>query len=286
LFVYLAHDAPVAVVLRRGPSDWARLSVWNTDTDTIEHGQWLKGRIYERRSDLSADGSLFCAFVRQSGIRPGKVADSWIALSRPPYFSALAVWFVGGTYHTGGFFPERSSVWLGFTNETAPDLGAKPDWLHVTPPQAIAYIDGTLDWPDRTVHFNRLVRDGWALDANATHQTMWKRRHSRLPVVLHMLQSYEGPAEFGGPYRVEYSIWDEAAQRERPIGKATWADWDHRGRLIVAREGQLLEWSLHGDAPRSIADITGQAPDPQAPPKDVLTWPEPPIDGQPPAGAP
>ena len=63
LFVYLARTAPVAAVLRRGPTDWARLSLWRTDTDTFEHGQWIKGRIYERRSDISSDGSLFAAFV-------------------------------------------------------------------------------------------------------------------------------------------------------------------------------------------------------------------------------
>ena len=56
LFVYLAREAPMAVVLRRGPTDWARLSLWHTDSDRVEHGQCLKGRVYERRSDLSADG--------------------------------------------------------------------------------------------------------------------------------------------------------------------------------------------------------------------------------------
>ena len=69
LFVDVAREAPVAVVLRRGPTDWARLSLWHTDTDTFEHGQWIKGRIYERRSDVSADGRLFVACVRQSGSR-------------------------------------------------------------------------------------------------------------------------------------------------------------------------------------------------------------------------
>src|SRR2546423_531311 len=92
LFVYLAREAPIAAVLRRGPTDWCRLSLWRTNLDTFEHGQWLKGRVYERRCDISADGSLFVAFVRQSGGRDrgGKSADTWVAISRPPYFTALA----------------------------------------------------------------------------------------------------------------------------------------------------------------------------------------------------
>ena len=64
LFVYLASEAPIGVVLRRGPSAWTRLSVWHTDTDTFEHGQWFRGRVYERRSDVSPDGALFAYFAR------------------------------------------------------------------------------------------------------------------------------------------------------------------------------------------------------------------------------
>src|SRR5438067_8008216 len=103
LHVYLAQHAPVGVVLRRGPAAWARLSLWRTDSDTFEHGQWLHGRVYERRCDVSADGSLFVAFIRASAARPraGGQADTWLAISRPPYFSALALWWIGGTYCTG-----------------------------------------------------------------------------------------------------------------------------------------------------------------------------------------
>src|SRR5438270_7076744 len=115
LHVFLAHDAPIGVVLRRGPSAWARLSLWHTDTDSIEHGQWLHGRVYERRSDLSPDGALFAAFIRSgvAGARPGQQEDSWIAVSRPPYFSALALWWVGSTWCSGGFFTDRGSLWVG-----------------------------------------------------------------------------------------------------------------------------------------------------------------------------
>jgi hypothetical protein len=85
LSVYLAREAPVGVVLRRGPNDWTRLSLWHVDDDRFEHGQWIKGRVYERRSDIAPDGSLFAAFVRQSGGRHGTAAaDSQVAISRPP----------------------------------------------------------------------------------------------------------------------------------------------------------------------------------------------------------
>jgi hypothetical protein len=265
LFVYLARRAPVAVVLRRGPTDWARLSIWHTDTDRIEHGQWIKGRVYERRSDLSADGTLFAAFVRQSGNR-NRGADTWIALSRPPFFTALAVWFVGGTYHTGAFFPADDELWLGFMKEAPPDVGVKPPSLRIAPPQPIPYIDGTGEWTERTVHFNRLLRDGWRLVDREPYATIWERPHPAGTMTLSMVHAWEDFRRFGGPYAVDYSV-TAADGTEHNLGEATWADWDQQGRLAAARGGQLCVW----DATRGwtvIEDFNGQQPDPRpAPPE-------------------
>jgi hypothetical protein len=274
LFVYLARKAPVAVVLRRGPTDWARLSVWRTDLDTFDHGQWIKGRIYERRSDVSSDGSLFAAFVRQSGGgRPGQQprADSWVAISRPPYFTALALWFVGGTYHTGAFFPDDGSFWAGF-GSAPPDIGKTPPWLKMTPPKEISYVDGTAEWTDRTVHFNRLLRDGWTRIENETSRTKWLRTHPALPMTLAMSQRFESFQNYGGPYVVEYTVRSQPDNAEISLGTPSWADWDQQGRLILARHGQLLAWSVDRGE-QIIADFNDQAPDPAAAPDWAQRWP-------------
>jgi hypothetical protein len=63
LYAILARKSSVAVVFRRGPSNSVLLTQWNTDNDTFEHGQWLRGRIYERRCDLSPDGALLLYFA-------------------------------------------------------------------------------------------------------------------------------------------------------------------------------------------------------------------------------
>jgi hypothetical protein len=273
LFVFLARNAPVGVVLRRGPSDWARLSLWNTNTDRIEHGQWIKGRIYERRSDLSPDGSLFAAFVRQSGGRlggPGR--DTWVALSRPPFFSALAVWFIGGTYYTGAFFPEPRTLWLGFLDPTPPDIGEKPGWLRMASPRGIPYVDGTGEWTERTVHFNRLLRDGWRLLEKEPGATIWERPHPSESLTLQMIHILDDFRIFGGPYVVEYSLRGDR-RPPVPLGRATWADWDQQGRLVLAREGQLFVWE-DGRGVRTIADFNDQAPDPQPAPEWATRWPD------------
>jgi len=268
LFVYLARDTPVGVVLRRGPSDWARLSVWHTDTDRIEHGQWIKGRVYERRSDVSSDGSLFAAFVRQSGGHGA--SDTWVALSRPPYFTALALWFIGGTYYTGAFFPRPNTLWLGFMNEPRPDVGGKPDWLSIAPPRDVPYVDGTSEWTERTVHFNRLLRDGWQLLDKEPYATTWERRHPHEPLTLTMVHTFDDFRTFGGPYVVEYVVRPDGGP-EHVLGRATWADWDQQGRLALAQGGRLLTWNA-GRGLQLIADFNDQSPDPQPAPEWATRW--------------
>lgn len=200
--------------------------------------------MYERRSDLSPDGELFAAFIRQSGGSPRRHpggADTWIALSRPPNFTAVALWFIGGTYYTGAFFPDARQLWLGFMDDVPPDIGMRPAGLTIAPPRQIAYIDGTAEWTERTVHFNRLLRDGWHLLDKDTYATLWRRPHAANGCTLTMLHVVDDFRTFGGPYVVDYSVTD-ADGSEHAIGRATWADWDQQGRLVVARDGSLFTW--------------------------------------------
>lgn len=81
LYCILARDAPVAVIFRRGPNKRVLLLLWRTDTDQFYEGQWLKGRIYERRCDLSPNGTRLIYFAANYK-RP---YFSWTAVSRPPF---------------------------------------------------------------------------------------------------------------------------------------------------------------------------------------------------------
>ena len=63
LHVILAREAPLAVVIRRGPAKQVCTVLWNRRTDEFTLGQWLKGRIYEDRCDLSPDGRYFIYFA-------------------------------------------------------------------------------------------------------------------------------------------------------------------------------------------------------------------------------
>jgi len=43
MFVLLAREANVGVILRRGPAQWWRLTLWDTQQDRFEGGQWFRG---------------------------------------------------------------------------------------------------------------------------------------------------------------------------------------------------------------------------------------------------
>jgi hypothetical protein len=265
LHVYLAAEAPIAVVLRRGPSRWVRLSLWHTDTDMFEHGQWFAGRVYERRCDLAPDGSLFAYFAHKAGGGPDVAVDSWAAVSRPPWFTALALWEVGTTYFAGGYFKDARRLALGYQN-AAPDRGTVPRWLGLT--STLPYVDRTREWTDRAVHISRMLRDGWLPDTTPdASDAIWSRaRPSGGATLVQRASAASTPFARVTAYAVD------VGSSRTELGDATWADWDQRGRLVLARDGRLIEVALDGSE-RVIEDFNGQTPDPQPSPAWARRWP-------------
>lgn len=114
LFVIVARDAPVALVVRRGPAAWTQLTRWDTDYDAFTPGAWFRGRIYEQKCDLSPDGLLFVYAAFQGGRLGTTYTQSWTAVSRPPWLHALTLWPMGTTYGGGGrFVDDRRLVLRG-----------------------------------------------------------------------------------------------------------------------------------------------------------------------------
>ena len=81
LHVLLASKAKVGLVIRRGPSKSVCTILWDQDHDTFRLGQWMRGRIYERRCDLSPDGTRFIYFA-MNGRWQSDTKGSWTAISR------------------------------------------------------------------------------------------------------------------------------------------------------------------------------------------------------------
>jgi hypothetical protein len=121
LFVIMARTARLAVVLRRGPSEWCHLIQWDTHRDVFTPGAWFHGRIYEDKCDLSPDGKLFVYAAFKGGKLGTGYTQSWTAISRPPWLHALALWPFGTTYGGGGRFVDDRRVILRGASELHPD---------------------------------------------------------------------------------------------------------------------------------------------------------------------
>jgi hypothetical protein len=111
IHVLFASDAPMGIVIRRGPSKQVATVGWNRSTDQFTIGQWLKGRIYERRSDLSPDGKHFIYFA-MNGKWKSETKGSWTAISRAPYFKAIGLWSKGDCWQGGGLFKGAKHYWV------------------------------------------------------------------------------------------------------------------------------------------------------------------------------
>lgn len=128
-FVIMARDAPVAAVIKRGPSDWYQVLRWDTTDDTITEGAWFRGRIYPEKCDLSPDGELIVVFCHQGRKVGTSYTDAWTAVSRLPWLHALALWPQGTTYGGGGRFLDDRRLAIRSHAEAHPDH--PPDGLVV-----------------------------------------------------------------------------------------------------------------------------------------------------------
>jgi hypothetical protein len=123
IFAIMAAEAPVAAVLRRGPSAWVQLLAWDTAKDTFTDGAWLRGRLYGERCDVSPDGALFLYHAHQGRKLGTSTTDTWTAVSRLPWLHALRLWPWGTTYGGGGRFegPRRLRLRTWAAPPTHPD---------------------------------------------------------------------------------------------------------------------------------------------------------------------
>jgi hypothetical protein len=220
---------------------------WNLDGDTFEVGQWLKGRIYEKRCDLSPDGELliyFAADFRRS-------IGSWSVVSRPPFFTAFALWPKGNCWGGGGLFSSNAQLMLNHrSNEMSLSPGfSVPEWFSV---------GHCGDWSghgeDDPIWSSRLLRDGWKLtklpektkdDRGAKvwieyePPITWEKAHPLWPERYSLRMSIMGIKEQNGPWHViEHSVIGEKGYTG-VIGRSDWADWSRDGDLLFTQSGCL-----------------------------------------------
>lgn len=272
LSVYLAAEAPSAVVLRRGPSDWTQLSVWDRTDDSVQHGQWFRGRVYERRCNVSPDGRLFVYIAAKHGRRPpdDEVGEAWTAVSRPPFFTALTLWPNLGSWYGGGVFDTSGHLLLDATCSLEHHDSFPP------PRVKVSQLSGdTAPWEQR------ILREGWTLVERGFHprthrrtgaREVWSKPHPSDPITLfRQVEDYD-PNRYGSPHWDTY--WLETEDDLVPLTDVTWADFDRGGRIVMTRKGTLLagEWSKGAITETELYDFNPATPTDLATPEWAQRW--------------
>lgn len=155
IHVLLASNAPIGVVLRRGPSKRVATLLWDRRHDRFEMGQWLKGRIYERKCDLSPDGKHLIYFALD-GKWDREAKGAYTAISRAPFLKALSLFAMGDTYHGGGIWDDDRTYWLndGYGHTIVRESS---EFQRSKREDRCPGFD--CDWND--LYFRRLKKDGW-----------------------------------------------------------------------------------------------------------------------------
>lgn len=237
LHVLLARDAKTAVIIRRGPSRHTAVIGWDRKTDRFQLGQWLYGRIYERRSDLSPDGKHFIYFA-MNGRWDSKVKGSWTAISKAPYLRALTLFAKGDCWNGGGLFQSSKEYWLndGYGHELQLDDARL---TRTTELPWHEYYGGEC----LGVYYVRLQRDGWemkdtTLDDNHGHVSVFDKRvnnHWQLRKFAHA--KLDRPIG-RGVYYDTHELRNLKTEEVIPCDNWEWAEIDG-GRLVWAAQGML-----------------------------------------------
>ncbi len=271
LYVILARDAPRAVILRRGPSAHVMLALWHTDTDEIEEGQWLKGRIYERRADLSPDGTKLLYFAAQYRRR---AMPTWSAISTPPWLHALVLFPKGDAWGGGGLWESRRSVVLNHPYGAAiADPGTPlPPELRVR--EMGLRSRGGEDFPLLGM---RLARDGWrAVPGRPRVFALARPSEPTLELRMEIVSVAERQSDW---YVVAHRVLRVGRGGDEEIvadlGRTEWASWDRNGDLLFAREGVLFRQRrtpARLAEPRVVVDLRDRRFEARVAPPHARSW--------------
>ncbi len=224
------------MVIRRGPSRFVATLLWNRDDDSFQMGQWLKGRIYERRCDLSPNGEFFLYFA-MNGKWQSEVKGSWSAISRAPFLKALALFPKGDCWQGGGLWTGKYQYWLNGCSNSA---------LYNTRlvQRDESYAPAKYFGSECTgVYYPRLLRDGWKLRGEHEESRMQSPHvfEKQLPdgwLLRKLAHAEVDTPEGKGCYWDEHELAQPSSNARMAFPHWEWAEWD-RERLVWASAGKL-----------------------------------------------
>ena len=260
LHAVFASEKPLAVVFRRGPSKQVCTFLWDRNKDTFKLGQWLKGRIYERRSDLSPDGKYLLYFA-MNGKWNSQTRGAWTAVSKAPYLKAIALYAKGDCWEGGGLFLSKNNFWLNDRYFTPKKIlrqseEVKRDEFYIPESGYGGSANGLrFNAEDTGVYYRRLLREGWQFRGSTRTQTSHSGIRSDERVIVFeknlpnswtlQKKAHEGLATEGkGCYWDEHLLIDRSSGEEIVHPDWEWAELD-RKEIVWASQGCIYRAKVH-----------------------------------------
>jgi hypothetical protein len=295
LHVIVARKANVAVVIRRGPSKWCHIMRWDLNKMQLEEGAWLKGSLYPARCAISWDGRLFGYFA----LKGNSKEFSYWGVSKLPWLKALAFWSVGDTWTLPCTFGEKGEFIFQVLRDSyyGKEIGDKSvrydpnGYCGKVVIQSAAWewgwesVSQELErgWNVITLDEAAVVTCDREIEAAGHHRktsdkcpqgrTLARSGPKGSQLLMVVVDRTKTDAINFRRY-LDYFRMDTRGQ-VKYLQDAAWADWDHRGRLLVAtRLGAFEAYDVkEGKMERFFCqDLNGLKPDPKEAPEWAQKW--------------
>jgi hypothetical protein len=232
----------------------------------VEHGAWLKAKLYPERCALSADGKLLATFVLDT--RPGSWG-SYFAVSKAPWLHALAAWGTVGTWTTGSHFDDDGGLVLAGACCSGP--------VHGSYPRGVSFQGVDTYWVRGRLF--RELHTGWRV---VDPETPWVDELPA-PLAAHASALVIAKPSPRSAHRelVLVSLWEghreyylRAKGELKPILDAVWAEWrgPNSTELLLATRSGHLQVADDPAMPSWEYDMGGLVPEPVAVPEWARSW--------------
>lgn len=244
LHAVFAKDQPYAVVFRRGPSKRVCSLLWDRSKDTFKLGQWLIGRIYEKRADLSPDGKYLIYFA-MNGKWDSETGGSWTAISKAPWLKAIELYSKGDCWEGGGLFLTKNRYWLNDRYFT-PGKTLKQS-SEVT--RDDAYVpEGEFGAEDTGVYYRRLIRDGWKLISQKeiskwNSETTFEKAIPKGWIIRKIAHEQVDSPKGKGCYWDEHELINDESEAKLVFKDWEWAELDGKS-VVWASKGCMYRASV------------------------------------------
>ncbi len=250
LHILMATQSKKAIVIRLGPSYQNCILGWDRATNEFQVTQWFRGKIFTRRCDISPDGKHWIYFAFKANI-----GDSWTAIAKVPWLKAISLYKNGSTWGGGGLFLDNFTYWHhNIACEDATQLSQD-----IRPTEHAINFKSYGD-SDRTIYFNRLIRDGWKIInrdrlAQDISTAIFEKQLNSNWIIQKICHTQMSPSEGKGGF-----YWDEHCLTNNETNSVTegdtweWAEWAD-DKLYFAKQGCLYQIDINDSGDLSAPEL-------------------------------